>query len=129
MSSTLFGRGTMTQVGGAYRTEQINRELGEIRALLTELRELPGRIRELADAVAVMEARLTACNVPELATAESAPSQAITREEIDELATRIEAVRVLQSGPVATPSMIAALERRLEAKIKECKESKNIPAK
>ena len=76
-----------------------------------------------------MEARLTACNVPELATAESAPSQAITREEIDELATRIEAVRVLQSGPVATPSMIAALERRLEAKIKECKESKNIPAK
>ena len=109
MSSTLFGRGTHSQIGSAHRAETVNRELAEIRALLEEIRAIPDTVRMLAATVADMRSRLDGLNVPTLA----AP---VTQEQVDELATKIEALKVLQA-PQVTTAHLTALERRLEAKI------------
>jgi|LauGreDrversion2_5_1035112.scaffolds.fasta_scaffold77867_2 hypothetical protein len=109
MSSTLFGRGTHSQIGSAHRAETVNRELAEIRALLEEIRAIPDTVRMLAATVADMRSRLDGLNVPKLA----AP---VTQEQVDELATKIEALKVLQA-PQVTTAHLTALERRLEAKI------------
>ena len=63
----------------------------------------------LAATVADMRSRLDGLNVPKLATP-------VTQEQIDELATKIEALKVLQA-PQVTTAHLTALERRLEAKI------------
>jgi hypothetical protein len=110
MSSTLFGRGTHTQVGSAHRAETVNRELAEIRALLNEVRTIPDTVRALSDAVADMRARLDGLNVPTL----EAP---VTQGQVDELAAKIEALKVLQA-PQVTTAHLTALERRLEARLR-----------
>ena len=114
MSSTLFGRGTHTQVGAMHRAEETNRELAEIRALLQEIKAIPETVRVLGAAVLEMNQRLDALNVPKLAETEPP----VTRQELAELETRIEALKVLQA-PQVTAASLQALERRLEAKIKE----------
>ena len=108
MSSTLFGRGTHSQVGSAHRAETVNRELAEIRALLEEVRVIPDTVRALSVAVEEMRARLDGLNVPTLA----AP---VTQEQMDELGAKIEALKVLQA-PQVTTAHLTALERRLDAK-------------
>jgi len=109
MSSTLFGRGTHTQVGAMHRAEAVNRELAEIRALLVEVRAIPDTVRELKEMVLDMKARLDTMNIPELVPQ-------VKQEQLDELATRIEALKVLQA-PQVTAANIQALERRIDAKI------------
>jgi len=108
MSSTLFGRGTHTQVGVAHRAEAVTRELNEIKELIKEVREVPDTVKELKDMVLEMKKRLDAMNVPQLALQ-------VTQEQLDELATRIEALKVLQA-PQVTAASLQALERRLETK-------------
>jgi len=114
MTSTLFGRGTHTQVGVMHRAEEVNRAIAEIRDLLVEVKEIPGIVRELKAEVQEMRERLDAMNVPTLAPQ-------VTREELEELETRIEALKVLQT-PQVTSASLQALERRLEAKMKKIKE-------
>jgi hypothetical protein len=109
MSSTLFGRGTHTQVGTMHRAEVVNRELADIKALLTEVRAIPETVRELKQMVHDMKVRLDNMNIPQLAPQ-------VTQEQLDELATRIEALKVLQA-PQVTAASLQALERRLEAKL------------
>jgi len=109
MSSTLFGRGTHTQVGSAHRAEIVNRELAEIRALLEEVRAVPALVQELRAAVLEMKGRLDAMNVPQL-------TPAVTQEQFAELETRVEALKVLQA-PQVTMASLQALERRIEGKI------------
>jgi hypothetical protein len=111
MSSTLFGRGTHTQVGAMHRAEEVNRALTEIRNLLVEIRGIPDTVRELKEAVHEMRERIDSMNVPTLAPQ-------VTREELEELETRIEALKVLQT-PQVTAASLQALERRLEAKMKK----------
>jgi hypothetical protein len=108
MSSTLFGRGTHTQVGLANRAENLNRELAEIRALLEEVRAVPALVQELRASVLEMKDRLDAMNVPQL-------TPAVTQEQFAELETRVEALKVLQA-PQVTMASLQALERRLDAK-------------
>lgn len=109
MSSTLFGRGTHTQVGAAHRAEVVNRELNEIRDLLKEIKEIPDTVRELKEMVLEMKDRLDTMNVPQLAPQ-------VTQEQLDDLETRIEALKVLQA-PQVTAASLQALEKRLEKKI------------
>lgn len=108
MSSTLFGRGTHTQLGVAHRAETVNRELNEIRELLKEIREIPDTVRELKQMVLEMKNRLDAMNVPQLAPQ-------VTQEQLDDLENKIEALKVLQA-PQVTAASLLALERRLEKK-------------
>jgi hypothetical protein len=117
MSSTLFGRGTHTQVGAAHRAELVNRELSEIRELLTEIKAIPDTVRELKAMVLEMRQRLDAMNVPQLAPQ-------VTQEQLDELETRIEALKVLQA-PQVTSASLQALEKRLEKKITAAKATIN----
>ena len=109
MSSTLFGS-RHTQVGVMHRAEKVNAELTEIRQLLTEIKAIPDTVRELAAAVQEMRDRLDAMNVPQL-------TPQVTQEQLDELTTRIEALKVLQA-PQVTAASLQALERRLDTKIK-----------
>ena len=110
MSSTLFGRGTHTQIGAMHRAETVNRELAEIRALLEEVKLIPDTVRELKEAVIDMRQRLNMMNVPDLV----AP---VKQEQLDELESKIEALKVLQA-PQVTTAALQALEKRLDAKIK-----------
>ena len=111
MSSTLFGRGTHTQVGSAHRAETVNRELAEIRALLQEVKAIPDTVRALRAAVMEMHERLDTMNVPQLAPQ-------VTQEQLDELNAKIEALKVLQA-PQVTTATLQALERRLDAKLQD----------
>ena len=111
MSSTLFGRGTHTQVGSAHRAETVNRELAEIRALLQEVKAIPDTVRALRALVMEMHERLDTMNVPQLAPQ-------VTQEQLDELNAKIEALKVLQA-PQVTTATLQALERRLDAKLQD----------
>ena len=109
MSSTLFGRGTHTQIGAMHRAETVNRELAEIRALLEEVKLIPDTVRELKEAVIDMRQRLNMMNVPDLV----AP---VKQEQLDELESKIEALKVLQA-PQVTTANLQALEKRLTKRI------------
>jgi esterase/lipase len=109
MSSTLFGRGTHTQVGVAHRAEVVNRELNEIKELIKEVREIPDTVRELKEMVLEMRQRLDTMNVPELVPQ-------VKQEQLDDIENKIEALKVLQA-PQVTVATLQALERRLEKKI------------
>lgn len=109
MSSGLFGRGTHTQVGGAARAEQVNRELMEIRRLLTEVAAVPEIVKGLQVAVSEMKSRLDNMNIPTM-------EPQVTRDELSELETRIEALKVLQA-PQVTAASLQSMERRIDAKL------------
>ena len=109
MSSTLFGRGTHTQIGAMHRAETVNRELVEIRGLLEEIKAIPETVRELKQAVLDMRTRLDAMNIPELAPQ-------VKQEQLDDIEAKIEALKVLQA-PQVTSASLQALERRLETKL------------
>jgi len=109
MSSTLFGRGTHTQIGAMHRAETVNRELAEIRDLLQEIKAIPDTVRELKTMVLDMRQRLETLNVPELAPQ-------VKQEQLDDIETKIEALKVLQA-PQVTAASLQSLERRLDAKL------------
>ena len=109
MSSGLFGRGTHTQVGASARAEQMNRELAEIKRLLIDVSAVPEIVKELQATVANMNRRMDQLNIPSL-------EPHVTREELGELETRIEALKVLQA-PQVTAASIQSLERRIDAKL------------
>ena len=92
-----------------HRAEEVNRELSEIRLLLVEIKAIPETVRELQKAVQDMQQRLDALHVPNL-------TPPVTQEQLDELSTKIEALKVLQTPQVTTASL-QALEKRLEAKL------------
>ena len=105
MSSAIFGRGTFSQIGAMHRAEMVNRELADIRALLEEVKTIPDTVRELKQAVSEMRQRMDAMNVPQLAPQ-------VSQEQLDELESKIEALKVLQA-PQVTSANLQALERRL----------------
>ncbi len=109
MSSTLFGRGTHTQVGSMHRAELVNRELTEIRQLLLDIKAIPDTVKELKQAVTDMRERLDAMNIPQLAPQ-------VSQEQLDDLESKIEALKVLQAPQVTTASLLS-LERRIDAKL------------
>jgi hypothetical protein len=55
MSSTLFGRGVNAQVGMRRRAEQVNRELAEVKAATTEIKDVPRDIYMIKAQVASFE--------------------------------------------------------------------------
>ena len=99
-----------------HRAEVVNRELAEIKQLLLEVKAIPDTVRELKQAVVEMNQRLNAMNIPTLAPL-------VSQEQIDELETRIEALKVLQA-PQITASNLQSLERRMDAKLQAL--SKNL---
>ena len=109
MSSALFGRGTHTQVGVMHRAESVNRELAEIRDLLLEVKAVPDAVKELKQMVLDMKHRLDNMNIPDLAPQ-------VTQEQLEDLESKIEALKVLQAPQVTTASL-QALERRMDTKI------------
>jgi prefoldin subunit 5 len=109
MSSTLFGRGTNSQTGVMFRAEKINRELGEIRELVKTVTNVPETLDNFRKILSEITARLDALNIPQL-------SEPVTMDHIDDLETKIEALKVLQAPQVTTASL-QALERRVDAKI------------
>ena len=110
MSSTLFGRGTTTQIGAMHRAEKINRELAEIKDLLQAVADVPRLMAAMATKLQDMEARLDALNIPKI------DREPVSMDHIDDLETKIEALKVLQAPQVTTASL-AALERRVDAKL------------
>ena len=109
MSSALFGRGTHTQIGAMHRAETVNRELAEIRALLEEVKAIPDTVRELKEMVLDMRQRLDGMNIPQLAPQ-------VSQDQLDELESKIEALKVLQA-PQVTTANLQSLERRIDAKL------------
>ena len=96
-----------------HRAEAVNRELAEIRQLLLEVKAIPDTVRELKQAVTNMRERLDAMNIPQLAPQ-------VSQEQLDELESKIEALKVLQA-PQVTSASLQALERRLDIKINALK--------
>jgi hypothetical protein len=111
MSSALFGRGTNTQIGGMHRAEQLNRELSEIRGMLTDVQKVPEMVAKMMEQIQDLKARLDAMGIPEID-----PVPPVTQEQINEINNKIEALKLLQTPQVTTGSL-QALERRLDAKI------------
>jgi len=102
-----------------HRAEGVNRELAEIRQLLVEITAIPEKVRALNASVLAMNQRLDALNVPKLAS-DIEVEPPVTRAQLEELETRIEALKVLQA-PQVTAASLQALERRLEAKFAQLK--------
>ena len=100
-----------------HRAEIVNRELAEIRTLLEEVRVVPALVQELRTMVLEMKGRLDAMNVPQL-------TPVVTQEQIAELETRVEALKVLQA-PQVTMATLQALERRIETKMTNIHRSKD----
>jgi hypothetical protein len=92
-----------------FRTEKINREIAEIRDLVHTVRHVPETLDNFRKILAETTARLDALNIPQL-------SEPVTMDHIDDLETKIEALKVLQAPQVTTASL-QALERRVDAKI------------
>ena len=120
MTSTLYNRGTMTQVGSMHRAENVNRELMEIRGLLLEVKAVPDIVKELTAAVNEMKQRLDTMNIPQI-------TPQVSHEQLEELETRIEALRVLQV-PQVTAASLQALERRIDAKLQVLTQRLETPA-
>jgi hypothetical protein len=108
--SSVSGSGRFTQLGSAHRAEKVNRELAEIRDLLVEVRAIPALVRDLQGQVANMRARLDALNIPKV------DAELVTMDHIDDLETKIDALRSLQGSQVSATAL-QALERRVDAKI------------
>jgi hypothetical protein len=100
-----------------HRAEIVNRELAEIRTLLEEVRVVPALVQELRTMVLEMKGRLDAMNVPQL-------TPVVTQEQIAELETRVEALKVLQA-PQVTMATLQALERRIDTKMTNIHRSKD----
>ena len=118
MTSVIFGSGRHTQVGVAHRAEAVTRELNEIRELLKEIKEIPETVKEMKQMVLEMKTRLDALNVPQLVPQ-------VTREELDALAMRIEALKILQT-PQVTMGALQAMEERLEKKFALAKTTESV---
>ena len=100
----------MTQIGAMHRAETVNRELTEIRDLLRTVADVPRLVAAMATKLQDLEARLDALNIPKI------EREPVTMDHIDDLDTKIEALKVLQAPQVTTASL-TALERRIDAKL------------
>ena len=107
--SSVAGSGRFSQIGAMHRAEKVNRELQEMRDLLKEVREVPALVASLKQAVSDLRDRLDALNIPKMA-------EPVTMDHIDDLETKIDALRALQGSQVSTAAL-QALERRIDAKL------------
>ena len=73
-----------------HRAEAVNRELAEIRELLVEVKAIPDTVAQLKQIVLEMRERLNTMNIPQL-------TPQVTQEQMDELESKIEALKVLQA--------------------------------
>jgi len=109
MTSALGGSGRSTQLGAMDRALKQDRAIQELRTIIDEVKSVPAQLEELKMTVEALFNRVNSLNIPRL----EAP---ITREELDALDAKIEALRVLQ-GPQITMANLNALEKRLDAKL------------
>jgi uncharacterized coiled-coil protein SlyX len=123
MSSSLFGRGTFSQIGGAHRAEQIRKEFDQIWTALKALAELPAIVEEMSGKLETLTKRLDALGAPQIKDpAEDDEPQPATQAQIEELNSKIEALMVLGFGSV-TQASLTALEKRLNAKLESFSQS------
>lgn len=109
MTSALGGSGRNTQLGAMDRALKLDRALQELRGLVDEVKSVPAQLEELKMTVDALFNRVNSLNIPRLAPA-------VTLEQLEELETKVDALRVLQA-PQVTLSNLTALERRIDAKI------------
>lgn len=109
MTSALGGSGRNTQLGAMDRAIKLDRALQELRGLVEEVKSVPSQLEELKMTVDALFNRVNSLNIPRLAPA-------VTLEQLQELETKVDALRVLQA-PQVTLSNLTALERRIDAKI------------
>lgn len=109
MTSALGGSGRSTQLGAMDRALKQDRAIQELRTIIDEVKSVPAQLEELKMTVEALFNRVNSLNIPRL----EAP---ITREELDALDAKIEALRVLQ-GPQITMANLNSLEKRLDAKL------------
>jgi len=107
--SSVTGSGRFSQIGAMHRAEKVNRELQEMRDLLKEVREVPALVIALQKTVSELQGRLDALNIPKL-------TEPVTIDHIDDLESKIDALRALQGSQVSTAAL-QALERRIDAKL------------
>ena len=91
------------------RALKLDRALQELRGLVDEVKSVPVQLEELKMTVDALFNRVNSLNIPRLAPA-------VTLEQLQELETKVDALRVLQA-PQVTLSNLTALERRIDAKI------------
>jgi uncharacterized coiled-coil DUF342 family protein len=103
------GGGRHTQLGAMDRAVKQDRAIQELRVIIDEVKSVPAQLEELKMTVEALFNRVNSLNIPRL----EAP---ITREELDALDAKIDALRVLQ-GPQITMANLNALEKRLDTKI------------
>jgi len=109
MTSAIGGSGRSTQLGAMDRALKQDRAIQELRTLIDEVKSVPAKLEELKMTVDALYNRVNSLNIPRL----EAP---ITREELDALDAKIDALRVLQA-PQITMANLNALEKRLDGKI------------
>jgi hypothetical protein len=114
MTSTMNGSGRNTQLGAMDRALKQDKAIQELRVLIDDVKSVPSQLEELKMTVDALFNRVNSLNIPRL----EAP---VTRDELEALDAKIDALRVLQTPQVTTASL-NALEKRLEAKIAASKE-------
>jgi hypothetical protein len=109
MTSALGGSGRNTQLGAMDRALRQERAIQDLRTIVEEVKSMPAQMEELKMTVDALFNRVNSLNIPRL----EAP---VTQEQLQEIDSRVEAIRVLQT-PQVTIAMLNALEKRLDAKI------------
>ena len=109
MSSTLYARGTTTQIGAMHRAVKVDREIAELRSLMEEVRAVPALVADLRKSMDQLASRLDALNIPKM-------GEPVSMDHIDDLDSKIEALKILQSSQ-ASNSGLQALERRMDGKL------------
>jgi BMFP domain-containing protein YqiC len=74
MSSTLFARGVTTQVGQRRRHEILEKNIADLQAALTSMKDLPNQVRVLEARNATLERRITALETAQASAPPESPS-------------------------------------------------------
>jgi hypothetical protein len=109
MTSALGGSGRNTQLGAMDRALRQERAIQELRTVVEDVKSVPSQLEELKMTVDALFNRVNSLNIPHL-------EPSVTLGQFNDLESKVEAVRVLQT-PQVTLAMLNALEKRLDSKI------------
>jgi predicted nucleic acid-binding Zn-ribbon protein len=116
MSSTLFGRGINTQVGGRRRAEEIDKALGDIRNSIGDIKNVPYEMRAMQAKVISMESKVAGYDLTlkqqseRIDTVDAAAKNALFQNE-----TQAVVIKNLQGQVDTLTTLLKSLQGQVEA--------------
>ncbi len=116
MSSTLFGRGTNTQVGGRRRAEEVENAIRDIRTSIQDVKEVPNELRAFQAKVMALESKVAGHDQTlkhqseRIDTADASGKNALYQTE-----TQIVVIKNLQAQVDTLTTLLKSLQGQVDA--------------